>query len=167
MIFIPESGKMLHKIADLIADANKDERAFQLVGTNQWEDITTLNNKNLHGAWFAAPDHKRFAVFERNYYQLYQKFPPRIATIAYDSIAAIAELVDRNSAKPLKVSDFVNYTGDGKNGFVGIDDRFRFLDNGLTQRNLSVIRVGNGDFETIDEAGDAFLKYNYEEGFDD
>lgn len=159
VIFIPESGKMLSKIATLIKELNVQEREFQLIGIGQLDDIATLNDTNLKGMWFAAPDYKRFSSFERNYYQTFQKFPPRISSIAYDSIAAIAELVDKAAAREIKVEDFVNYEHTGINGFEGIDGEFRFLKNGLVQRNLAVLQVGQNDFETIEEANKMFLKY--------
>jgi 2-oxoglutarate dehydrogenase E1 component len=39
IIFVPESGKLLSKIAAALKKLNKDERDFQLIGTSQWDDI--------------------------------------------------------------------------------------------------------------------------------
>ena len=36
---------------------------------------------------------------------------------------------------------------------------FRFLPNGLVQRNLAVLQVGSGEFVTIDKPAEKFLKY--------
>jgi len=159
VILIPESGKTLTKITDLIKQYNIQEHEYQLVGTGQWDDISTLNNENLFGAWFAAPENKRFASFEKSYYQTYNKFPPRIASIAYDSVAAIAELVDKKGGILPASADFIAYTNPQKNGFSGIDGGFRFLGNGLVQRNLAVLQVGSGEFITLDKPAEQFLKY--------
>ncbi len=164
VILIPESGKMLTKITALIKQFNIEEREYQLIGTSQWDDISTLNDPNLVGAWFASSPHERFAGFERSYYQTYNKFPPRIASIAYDAVATIAELVDKRSGQIPDVKDFVNYTDssknkDAKNGFDGIDGIFRFLGNGLVQRNLAVLQVGNGGFDVIDKPAEKLLKF--------
>lgn len=158
VIFVPESGTTLAKITDLIKQYNTQEREYQIIGTAQWDDVATLNRGNLFGAWFAAPEHNRFASFEKSYYQTYNKFPPRIASIAYDSVAAIAELVDKKEGLPAN-ADFINYVNPQKNGFSGIDGGFRFLANGLVQRNLAVLQVGSGEFVTIDRPADKFLKY--------
>lgn len=158
VIFIPESGKTLTKITDLIKQYNTQEHEYQIIGTAQWDDVSTLNSGNLFGAWFAAPEHHRFASFEKSYYQTYNKFPPRIASIAYDSVAAIAELIDKKEGLPAN-ADFINYFNPQKNGFSGIDGGFRFLANGLVQRNLAVLQVGSGEFITIDRPADKFLKY--------
>lgn len=165
VILIAESGKNLQKITQLIKDFNVDEREYQLVGTGQWDDISTLNDPNLIGAWFAAPIHERFAGFEKAYYQTYNKFPPRIASIVYDSVAAVAELVDKRGGQTPDIKDFITFSDSTKNipstknGFEGIDGTFRFLANGLVQRNLAVLQVGKGSFETLDKPAEKFLKF--------
>lgn len=156
---IPESGEVLAKIAALLKDKNLDERDFQLVGTNQWADTSTSNNPNLLGGWFAAPENEKFYNFERTYFQIYNKFPPRISSIVHDSVAAISKLVDLKKGQTPSVPDFTAYSAIPTNGFEGIDGIFRFLPNGLVQRNLAVLKVTNGGFETIEKPAERLLKY--------
>lgn len=159
IIMIPESGKILSKIVASIKKQNKDERDFQLVGSSQWDDISTLNDFNLLGAWFPAPENEKFRNFEKAYYRSYEKFPPRISSIVYDSVAAVAELANSKKGQILTVQDFTSFSNPPKNGFEGIDGTYRFLPNGLVQRNLAVLQVGSGRFETIDKPAEKFLKY--------
>ncbi len=159
VIMIPESGKILSKIVAAIKAQNKDERDFQIIGTNQWDDSSTLSDYNLLGGWFAAPESEKFRAFEKNYYQTYSKFPPRISSITYDLVAAISKLVDRQKGEVPTINDFTNPANPPINGFSGIDGTFRFLPNGLVQRNLAVLRVGNGRFDSIEKPVDKFLKY--------
>ncbi len=159
VIMIPESGKALGKIVASMKKQNKDERDFQLIGSSQWDDISTLNNFQLIGSWFPAPENEKFRNFERAYYRSFNKFPPRIASIVYDMVAAAAQLANRGNGKILTITDFINFTNPPKNGFEGVDGLFRFLPNGLTQRNLAVLQVGNGRFETVDKPTEMFLKY--------
>lgn len=159
VILIPESGKFLSKIVASIKKQNIDERDFQIVGTNQWDDVSTLNDSNLIGAWFASPENEKFRNFEKAFYQTYSRFPPRISSIAYDTVAVVAELVDRKKGKTPMIEDFTNYNNPPKNGFEGIDGLFRFLPNGLVQRNLAVLGVGSGRFETLEKPVEQFLKY--------
>ena len=159
VILIPESGKTLTKITALIKQFNTQERDYQLMGTGQWDDISSLSDINLRGAWFAAPQHEKFANFERSYYQTYGKFPPRIASIAYDSIASIAELIEKKGGQTPAVPDFTNYFSSQKNGFDGIDGSFRFLPNGLVQRNLAMLQIDVNGFEIVDKPAEKFLKY--------
>jgi ABC-type branched-subunit amino acid transport system substrate-binding protein len=159
VILIPESGKILSKIVASIKKQNIDERDFQIVGTSQWDDVSTLNDSNLIGAWFASPENEKFRNFEKAFYQTYSRFPPRISSIAYDTVAVVAELVDRKKGKTPMIEDFTNYNNPPKNGFEGIDGLFRFLPNGLVQRNLAVLGVGSGRFETLEKPVEQFLKY--------
>ena len=91
---IPESGKTLSKIVASIKKQNVDEREFQIVGTSGWDDISTMNDFNLLGAWFVAPENEKFREFERSYYRSFNKFPPRISSIVYDSVAAVAAVTN-------------------------------------------------------------------------
>lgn len=161
VIMIPESGKVLSKIIASLEKQNIEERDFQIIGTSQWDDISTLNNHSLNGAWFAAPDNNKFREFEQNYFKLYNKFPPRISSITYDTVSAIIDLVKQKNGKVTpNFADFINYSGPhNRNGFDGIDGLFRFLPNGLVQRNLAVLEVDNGKFKTIDQPVEKFLRY--------
>ncbi len=160
VIFIPEAGKNSAKIVSLIKDASNTQR-FEIVGSSNWDDIATLNNPNLVGSWFSGPEYQKFDQFEKNYYQIYSKFPPRISSIIYDIVAVISEITNRNQDKIPEFKDFIFYDQNlTRNGFRGIDGLFRFLENGLVQRNLAIIEVGNGTFYTLDKPLDQFVDYN-------
>ncbi len=159
VILIPEAGKQLSKLVNSINKFNKDERDFQLIGTTQWDDASTLSDINLLGSWFSAPEDNRFRIFEKNYYRSFGKFPPRISSIAYDAVLAISKISQNKTNLKLTFSDFIEYNNNLKNGFDGIDGVFRFLPNGAVQRNLAILQVGNGKFETIDSSIEKFLKY--------
>ena len=159
IILIPEAGKQLSKLFKSINKFNKEERDFQIIGTSQWDDASTLNDINLLGSWFSAPEGDKFRIFEKNYYRYFGKFPPRISSIAYDSVWAISKIAQNKTDLKLTFSDFIEYNKNVKNGFDGIDGVFRFLPNGAIQRNLAILQVGNGKFETVDSSLEKFLKY--------
>jgi hypothetical protein len=96
---------------------------------------------------------------EKNYYNSFNKFPPRISSIVYDAVLAVAKIAQNKSNSKIALSDFTNFSNPPKNGFDGIDGIFRFLPNGAVQRNLAVLQVGNGKFETLDSSIEKFLKY--------
>jgi ABC-type branched-subunit amino acid transport system substrate-binding protein len=159
VILIPESGKMLSKLVNSINKLNKDERDFKLIGTSQWSEASTLKDINLLGSWFPAPEDNRFRIFEKKYYDSFGKFPPRISSIVYDSVLAIAKIAQNKNNLKINFSDFIEFNNAPKNGFDGIDGVFRFLPNGAVQRNLAILQVGNGKFETLDSSIEKFLKY--------
>jgi len=159
IIFIPESGKTLSKIVEEVKAQNKDERDFQIVGSAQWDDVSSLTDQNLVGAWFSAPENEKFHTFEQSYFQTFNKFPPRITSIVYDSVAVIADLAEKKKGLRLEIGDFTAYSTWPKNGFQGIDGLFRFLPNGLVQRNLAMLQIKRDRFETIDKPVEKFLRY--------
>lgn len=161
VIIIPESGSALSRLASSLKKLNVEEREYLLFGTNQWDDVATYRDPNLFGAMFVAPENEKFRNFERSYYQIYAHLPPRVSSIAYDMVLAIANVVDAKDYEEevtITPNDFISYES-GNNGFEGIDGLFRFLPNGLVQRSFAVLEVGNGSFKTVEEASDKFLKY--------
>jgi ABC-type branched-subunit amino acid transport system substrate-binding protein len=159
VIFIPEAGKALTRIAGSISRLNNEERNFQLIGSTQWNDSAVLSDINLYGAWIPAPEDGRFRIFEKNYYRSFGKFPPRITSIAYDAVLAIAKIAEQKTNLKLTFNEFIEFNNSIKNGFEGIDGIFRFLPNGAIQRNLAVLQIGNGKFETIESSTPKFMKY--------
>jgi ABC-type branched-subunit amino acid transport system substrate-binding protein len=159
VIFIPEAGKALSRIAGSIARQNNEERNFQLIGSTQWNDATVLSDINLLGSWIPAPEFERFSIFEKNYYRSFGKLPPRITSIAYDAVLAVAKIAEQKTNLKLSFVDFIEFNNPIKNGFEGIDGTFRFLPNGAIQRNLAVLQIGNGKFEVIESSIPKFMKY--------
>ncbi|MFM8186374.1 MAG: penicillin-binding protein activator [Alphaproteobacteria bacterium] len=159
VIFIPESGKVLSKIANIIINQNKDEKQFQLVGSTQWDDPATLKDINLLGGWFPAPEPEKFQIFIKNYYDSFGKYPPRIASLAYDFTTAIAMISQDKKNLRIEFKDFTDFSEKYNNNFTGIDGIFRFLPNGAVQRNLAVLQVGNQRFDTLENSVERFLKY--------
>lgn len=164
IIFIPDSGKNLLKVANSLKQKNIEEKRFQIVGINQWEEPITLTSKALEGAWFVAPDNREFQIFEKKYSKHFGKVPPRVSSIVYDLVAVMTKL-SRVRGSEIRIKDIVefsDYIDGGKikvNGFVGIDGAFRFLSNGLNQRNMAIFKISNGGFEMIERPATTFLKY--------
>ena len=157
-ILIPESGMTLSKIVTLINKLNVNERPIQIIGSSNWDDIATLNDPNLVGGWFAGADPTRYRDFEKRYYQIYNKFPPRISSIGYDAALAVIQTIKQSNKRDLTPNDFINYQSP-KNGFEGMDGLFRFLPNGIVQRNFAILEIGNGKFNMIDSPNTMFFKY--------
>ena len=150
LIMIPESGNILTKAVIALKKQNTNELDLQLIGTSQWDEISTLEDSNLFGSWFAAPAPQGFADFKKRYQQYFNKIPSRISSIAYDAVLAISQLQKEPTAKNLI---------DRKDGFKGIDGDFRFLPNGAVQRNLAILEVGIANFEIVDKPNNRFLRY--------
>lgn len=162
VIFVPESGKNLAKMVNLIKKHNDDERDIQIVGIGGWDDDSVISDGDLDDIWFAAPIQSRFNKFKKAYYRSYGEEPPRIASIVYDSVAAVTRIIDTKDTDDKQVTneDFVNFELNGSLGFDGIDGKFRFLENGLVERNFAVLKVNSGDLEIVESPSEIFLKYD-------
>jgi branched-chain amino acid transport system substrate-binding protein len=157
-IFIPESGSSLFKTISLINRYNSAGKDIKIIGISNWDENSTLNDPNLVGGWFTAPDPEKYHEFEKRYYQSFNKFPVRINSIAYDATLAVIETIKKSAKPEISTNDFVNYSSK-LNGFVGIDGLFRFLPNGITQRNFAILEIRNGSFELIDSPSPMFFRY--------
>ncbi|MFT5703679.1 MAG: ABC-type branched-subunit amino acid transport system substrate-binding protein [Rickettsiales bacterium] len=158
VILIPASGKTLSKITTLINKFNVDGRDIQILGNNSWDENSTLNDPNLIGGWFTSSDPAKYLDFEKRYYKSYQKFPTRMNSIGYDASLAVIKTLETLEERKLMPEDLINYQS-ANNGFDGIDGLFRFLPNGIVQRNFAILEVQNRKFEMIDSPSTMFFKY--------
>jgi ABC-type branched-subunit amino acid transport system substrate-binding protein len=157
VIFIPESGSKLAKIVRLIKKHNKEDRPIQIIGSSSWGNSSTLDDSKLVGAWFPSSAPEKYRDFEKRYYQVYKKFPPKISSIAFDAIFATSNAIKDSEERTLTKESFIY--GSEENGFNGLDGLFRFLPNGIVQRNFAILEVQNGKFKVIDKAAEQFFKY--------
>ncbi|MFC1659128.1 penicillin-binding protein activator [Pseudomonadota bacterium] len=154
VVLIPESGKKLNYIIEKLGTHNKNNEAYQYIGTSQWDTYSTFTNKNLVNSWFVAPDPEKYNKFEKKFYATYGTFPIRIASIPYDAVMVIDEVVNKDKDYLISKATLTKH-----NGFKGVDGKFRFLTNGLVQRMFTVLRVDEGGIEIIDEPNRNFLDY--------
>ena len=138
MLLVALGGDQLQAIAPVLADY-ESAHPVQLLGTGLWADDAALGHTpGLAGGWYAAPVPDNFANFASRFQQLYNYRPPRIATLAYDSVA-LATSISRGAAdNPMP---FNRDTLIQPNGFIGVDGGFRFLPSGMSERNLAVLAV--------------------------
>lgn len=139
MLLVALGGEQLLNIAPAVGEFAQ-AHPLQLLGTGLWADDPNLwQVPALAGGWYAAPEPGNFNQFASRFQTTYNYKPPRIATLAYDSVA-LAASVSRGAAANL--SPFNRDVLLQANGFIGIDGGFRFLPNGLSERNLSVLALG-------------------------
>jgi ABC-type branched-subunit amino acid transport system substrate-binding protein len=127
----------------------------QLLGTGLWDDDALSRVPALAGGWYAAPNPENFNGFATRFQQIYSYRPPRIATLAYDSVA-LATSISRNAGG--NPDAFGLQTLLQPNGFVGIDGSFRFLPSGLSERNLAILAVGPSGPTVVDPPATGFEK---------
>jgi branched-chain amino acid transport system substrate-binding protein len=150
-VLIGEGGSLLEAIAPTLALAGMDNRRVQLLGTGLWDDPAVTHEPMLGNGWFAAPDPKSFSTFSDHYRMVYDKAPPRIATLSYDALSLVALL---SGGTPY--ARFTDPALTDPNGFSGVDGIFRFRVDGSAERGLAVLQVTPRGFAVIDAAPKTF-----------
>jgi branched-chain amino acid transport system substrate-binding protein len=150
-LFIPEQAEGMVAVSQaLTANAINGQRV-QLLGIGVWNDARILKLPALQGAWFAAPENTGFNSFAQRYRARFGTEPTRIATLSYDAVSLAAALA--RAQGPTGFSEAVLTNASGFNGADGV---FRFRPDGLNERGLSVLQIGNGGAMTISPAPKSF-----------
>jgi branched-chain amino acid transport system substrate-binding protein len=147
-VFLPEQADALGGVASSIANAGLKA---QLLGTGVWGDPRVASIPALQGAWYSTPDNTGFAAFAKRYRAKYNSDPPRLATLSYDAVSLVAALAHAQNAQRFKPAVLANASG-----FNGADGVFRFRANGMNERGLAVVQIGNGGVEVISPAPKSF-----------
>lgn len=160
-IFFAGSPKQLKKLSNDIKSLNNTQRSILIIAINIFDNETLKNQNIANNVILIAPNLVMFEKFQKSYYRYFDKLPPRISSIVYDSVSAIAEIIDRNGNLAPSKSDFVNYPIDNNSsslGFSGIDGNFRFLNNGLVQRQFSILKNDGSELYTAVGTSQKFLE---------
>jgi ABC-type branched-subunit amino acid transport system substrate-binding protein len=151
-LMLPLGGESLRSLASVLNVNGLTNKQVKLVGTGLWDDTNLTRDPSLYGGWFAAPDPKLRADFERRYQENYGAAPLRLASLAYDATALAAVLARTAPKDPYSRSNLTN-----PRGFAGIDGIFRFRGDGLAERGLAVLEIQSGHTRVVDPAPTAFL----------
>ena len=164
-LLIADGGKRLQSIAALLPYYDIDPKKIRMLGTGQWDAPGIGAEPALVGGWFAAPAARERLEFMRQYKAIYGKYPPRLATLAYDATALAAVFAQSESKNEAggeeggetatkTVFDITEITA--PQGFMGRDGIFRFLPEGVAERGLSVLQVRERDTKTVSRAPRSF-----------
>jgi branched-chain amino acid transport system substrate-binding protein len=123
----------------------------QILGTGVWNDARVLRLPSLQGAWFAAPDGAGFTSFADRYRAKFGSDPTRLATLSYDAVSLVAALARTQGADRFSDRVLTN-----PSGFNGADGVFRFRADGVAERGLAVMQIGNGAASAISPAPRSF-----------
>ena len=117
------------------------------VGTALWNDPRVFGLPALQGGTFAAPDSAGFSSFSQRYQARYGTAPPRVATLAYDSVSLAAALTRQYGSQA-----FTATTLTAPSGFSGIDGVFRFRPEGESERALAIYAIRDGAVRVVSPA---------------
>ncbi len=153
-VLIPVGGHTLKSVTNMFGYYNAGKDRVRFLGTGLWDDPSLINEKTLHGSWFAAPDPELRADFDKRYKENYDEDPERLASLAYDSIALSIILAQTYNGidKPYARHRLVT-----QQGYAGVDGIFRFRSDNLVERGLAVLEVTPTGLKVVDSAPEAFF----------
>ncbi|MDR2760660.1 MAG: penicillin-binding protein activator [Rickettsiales bacterium] len=155
-VFIADGGKKAESLASFLFVVERAGNKIQLAGASKLDgDLNILNNPYMDGVIFVGADPKKLDDFYRSYYSAYQSYPVKISSMLYDLIDIIDKIYRKTSDG--------NYFPDKRVllnpfGFSGIDGKFRFLPNGIVERNLFVLQLLEKNKKVLYNS-DEFLNY--------
>lgn len=153
-LFVPESGQALAFIMAKLGEQGLNS-GFQYLGHGQWNTRSTLKARGARSGWFPAPDPAAMEAFVSKYRRAYGSVPPPLAVLGYDAVQIagqmLAEARSTGSRDPFGAAALTR-----PQGFSGAVGPIRFGPDGLGERGLSILQVGQAVFDTIDPAPIAF-----------
>ncbi len=144
-LLIPEGGKALNSIISRLKNGKNRFDQFRLLGSGEWDSQSTVNNKQLSGAWFATTPPKKRRIFRETFEKTYGYTPIRIGSLAYDAIFLANAYIKQTEENEVPI------TLDKLADLEGLNGRFYFSPNGQTERNLSIIEITDYGYNVIDE----------------
>ena len=137
VLFVPGAQENLELIGRLLPQAEISTDKVKLIGTGGMDYPNAGRDARLVGAWFPGPDPSGWSDFAQSFAKSYGQSPPRIASLAYDSVNLAIAL----SAGP-EGQRYTPATLTRASGFTGVDGAFRLLPDGTAERGLAILEVG-------------------------
>jgi ABC-type branched-subunit amino acid transport system substrate-binding protein len=151
LIVLADGADATPRVLQALNSVGVTPRRMQFVGTGLWDDQNVFAIRELEGAWFAAPDNNGFAGFSQRYQARYQAQPARTASLAYDAVSLVAQLVKTQGPNRFTEEVLTN-----RAGFAGVDGVFRFRNDGTCERSLSLMEIRGGTSRVLQQAPNNF-----------
>lgn len=151
LVIIADGADATPRVLQALNSVGVTPRRMQFAGAGLWDDQNVFAIKELEGSWFAAPDNNGFAGFSKRYQARFQAQPARTASLAYDAVSLVAQLVKTQGATRFTEEVLTN-----RSGFAGVDGVFRFRNDGTCERSLSIMEIRGGTSRVIQQAAANF-----------
>jgi ABC-type branched-subunit amino acid transport system substrate-binding protein len=153
-LFLPASAKQVRLIAPQAAAFRTGTQKIALLGTSLWQspELLAEGGEYLEGATFCDIDNNAKEQFRQSFRQTWEEDPTSLATLAYDSVAMIAQIWQENGMQSGKIAPQAITR---PNGFRGASGSLRFLENGLSRRVYHLFQVEGGQIRQMQAVRDS------------
>ena len=161
-MFIPASAKQVRLIAPQAAFFEVGVPNVALLGTARWNNPELLieGTDYLRGAVFCDTSQEENERFKQAFKQSWNEEPSTLATLAYDSVAVLAQLLRDQRQGGQSWYNGLTRTS----GFRGASGPLRFLGNGRSQRTYHLFEISGGQVHFLKQAQEPFSKLSREYG---
>ena len=138
-LFLPTLAKQIRLIAPQAAFFNIRTPNVTLLGTSRWNRKTLFEGGTdyLRGAVFLDTDRPLRDQFRTAFRQAWQEDPTNLATLTYDGVAIVAQLLREQRVTGV---DWRTGLTDSSN-FSGVSGAIRFHNSGISQRPYRLFQV--------------------------
>jgi branched-chain amino acid transport system substrate-binding protein len=151
LIILADGADVTPNVLQALNSVGVTPKRVQFAGAGLWDDQNVFAIRELEGAWFAAPDNSGFAGFSKRYGARFGAQPARTASLAYDAVSLVAQLVKTQGPNRFTEEVLTN-----RSGFAGVDGVFRFRNDGTCERSLSIMEIRGGAARVIQQAPNNF-----------
>jgi branched-chain amino acid transport system substrate-binding protein len=151
LIIVADGAETTPRVLQALNSVGVTPRRVQFAGAGLWDDQNVFAISELDGAWFAAPANEGFRGFAQRYRARFGSDPARTASLAYDAVSLVAQLVKTQGPNRFTEEVLTN-----RAGFAGVDGVFRFRNDGTCERALSIMEIRDRSARVIQPAPNNF-----------
>lgn len=145
-VFLPVTGEPLAAISQrFMQDVKANDGFLKLLGTGLWDNPQTVSTPGLLGAWFATTDPELSYQYNQRFFEQYEYAPSRLASLAYDAVSFLADEGIQNGSAALTRDSLIS-----QDYYTPANGTVRFRPNGVVDRALAVVEVGQQGFRVMD-----------------
>ncbi|MBF0381474.1 MAG: penicillin-binding protein activator [Magnetococcales bacterium] len=146
-LFLPTLAKQIRLIAPQAAFYNIRSPQVTLLGTSSWnrQSLFKGGTEYLRGAVFLDTDRQLRDQFRMAFHQAWEEDPTSLASLTYDGVAVVAQLVREQRMGGLTWQEGLA----DSEGFAGSAGRIQFQKSGESQRPYQLFRFARRGVTTI------------------
>jgi ABC-type branched-subunit amino acid transport system substrate-binding protein len=150
-LLIAEGGDLLRTIGAALKKAGYDQNRTQTLGTGLWDNPVTSSTSIALGGLYAGVSPDLVQRFDERYKSSFGTRPSRLASLAYDAVSLAIILSKGEAGQRFSAASITN-----SEGFQGINGLFRFRQNGIIERGLSILEVTSNGVRILAPAPSRF-----------
>lgn len=129
-LFVFEQGVRLQELVSLLGyyDVTPNLVPFYGLAT-----LRAQHNRDLIGSYFADLPQERLRLYKQNYQDAFSEKPIMVSALGYDAISLVSYLSKKDALNEKRMLS--------RDGFLGINGRFRFNEEGTNERLLEMYQI--------------------------